>query len=114
MSEDKFENIINNLNKKDLFVKLESNQTIQTADSLNITTHHTSIPIDRTVYIIQAKIDGKWQDVIFSKGCTPDKKARHYRNKHKVETRVIRIIEHCFYSYDYEVTDNYIPNDDFI
>ena len=95
---------------KDLFVKIESNQIIQTPETLNITTHHTSIPMDRTVYVIQAKINGKWQDVIFSRGCNPEKKARHYRNKHGLETRVIRIIEHCTYSYEYDITETYKPN----
>ena len=42
----------------DLFVRLEPNQIIQTAETLNITTHHTSIPMDKIVYVIQAKVDG--------------------------------------------------------
>ena len=95
---------------KDLFVKVDPSTILQTPETLNITTPHTYTPIDRTVYIIQAKVDGKWQDVIFSRGCTPEKKARHYRNKHDVETRVIRIIEHCVYSYEYTITNTYLPN----
>lgn len=90
-------------NINDLFVKIEPNQIIQTPETLNITTQHTSIPMDRTVYVIQAKIDGKWKDVIVTKGTNPAKTARYYRNRNNIETRVIRIIEHCSFSYEYEI-----------
>ena len=83
---------------------------ILNAETLNVTTKHTSIPFDKTFYIIQAKIEGRWQDVIFSRGCTPDKKARYYRNKFGVDTRVVRIVEHKSYSYEYDVTNIYHPN----
>lgn len=81
-----------------------------TAETLNVTTKHTSTPLDKTYYVIQAKIEGRWQDVIFSHGCTPEKKARHYRNKFGVDTRVVRIVEHKSYSYEYDVTNIYPSN----
>ena len=68
--------------------------------------------MNNTYHIIQAKINGKWQDVIFCRGLgsSANKKARHYRNKNGVETRVIRIDEHKTYTYDYEVTTSYKPD----
>ena len=112
-AEDRFNSNLlypDSINSKDLFVKIDSDQVFLNAENLNITTHHTSLPLDKTFYIIQANIDGKWQDVIFSKGCNPAKKARHYRNKYGVDTRVVRIIEHKSYSYEYDVTNIYHPN----
>lgn len=97
---------------ENLFVTVDPNQLIPTPENLNITTLHTHIPMDKTYHIIQAKIDGKWQDVLFSRGLesSASKKARNYRNKHGVETRVVRIIEHRFYTYDYALEETYKPN----
>ena len=107
----KTKNISSNLSQREnLFVTVDSNQLIPTPENLNISTPHTSIPMDKTYYIIQAKVNNKWQDVLFSKGCDPGKKARHYRNKHGVETRVVRIIEHKVYTYDYALEETYKPN----
>ena len=60
-------------------------------------------------YIIQALMDGVWKDVIYSYGNiqTANKKARHYRNKYKKQTRVVEIEESIIYSYHYYVTTTY-------
>lgn len=57
----------------------------------------------RYSYIIQACVAGQWVDVLFSRGCffTAKKKARHYRNQNKCETRVIEIPEHVIHRYEF-------------
>lgn len=39
-----------------------------------------------------------------------EKKAKHYRNKFGVDTRVVCIIEHKSYSYEYDITNIYHAN----
>ena len=87
-------------------------ESVVNKTTLNVTTNVEQSSYYKWYYIIQAFKDCHWQDVLFSRGdiSTAEKKARHYRNRHGVETRVIHIIEHCTYSYEYDVMDVYKPN----
>lgn len=78
-------------------------------ETLNITTNIESTPFSRVYYIVQALHNGAWKDVLLSRGNmeTAKKKARHYRNQHDCETRVIEVQENISYSYDYKLVTNY-------
>lgn len=74
----------------------------------NITTPHTSIPKITDTFIIQAFTDGNWKDVDLSKSeNSAKKKARHYRNQHSLQTRVVKVTEYQVYAYDYTLVEAY-------
>ena len=67
------------------------------------------MPFSKTYYVVQAFVDGKWQDAIISRcnACVANKKARHYRNKNHVDTRVVGVTERVSFSYKSEILTTY-------
>ena len=77
---------------------------------LNITSFFKeSSAFKNRYYIIQSFYNNQWHDVLFSRGniCTANKKARHYRNQNKCDTRVVEIEETVSYFYKYNVVKGY-------